>query len=60
MTPDKHRAGRQAQDHRHPVTYPAAGGRVGDRGQHRQQPCPVASQGLRSGEQLADRGVGQG
>jgi hypothetical protein len=39
---------------------PAAGLRARDGGQHRQQPLTVAAQGVRCGEQLANRRVGQG
>ena len=53
----QHRAHRQAQDHRQPVTQPASCARAGDRGQHRQQ--PFAAHGLRSGQQLANRRVDQ-
>ena len=42
-----------------PVPHAAARPRVGDRGQHRQQPRRLPVQGLRSGEQLANRRVNQ-
>jgi hypothetical protein len=38
----------------------AAGARVWDRSQNRQKPQTVAAQNLRSSEQLANGGVGQG
>ena len=41
----QHRAQRQAQDHGQPVTHAAARPRVGDRGQHRQQPRSLSRSG---------------
>jgi hypothetical protein len=56
----QHRAYRQAQDRCQLVPDPAAGPRIRDRGQHRQQPRTVTARGLCCGKQLANRGVGQG
>jgi hypothetical protein len=44
---------------RQPVPHPPAGPRIRNRGQRLQQPRPLPVQGLRYGEQLANRGVGQ-
>jgi len=57
----QHRAHRQAQDHRQPVPHPVARLRIGDDDQHQhQQLRPVAADGLRRGEQMPNRRVGQG
>ena len=54
--PGQHRAHRQTQDHRQPMAHPAPCPRVGNRGQHRQQPRILPVQDLCGGQQLANRG----